>query len=186
VVLKRLFSLRNPTAQIIYNSTNWKEGLLFPNPSCRCVMLSCRGWEYSKEEIAALGFGLMAALTMNKKNILLVDDDTQYLCLGQELLEYLGYQTLTASRADEALDIFRQQHRRIDLVIMDLNLPQVDGFQLLHQLKNIVPEVKVIIASGFIGREEMEKFWRAGVAGLIHKPFRAAQLQAVINNVLEE
>jgi CheY-like chemotaxis protein len=149
-------------------------------------MLSGRGWEYSKEEIAALGFGVMAALTMNKKNILLVDDDTQYLSLGQELLEYFGYQAQTASRAAEALEILRRQQGRIDLVIMDINLPQVDGYQLLHQLKNIVPEIKVIIASGFIGREEMEKFWRAGVAGLIHKPFRAAQLQAAIISVLEE
>ena len=58
------------------------------------------------------------------KVILLVDDDTQFLSLGQELLEYLGYQALTASHADAALEIFRQQQRRIDLVIMDFNLPQ--------------------------------------------------------------
>jgi CheY-like chemotaxis protein len=72
-----------------------------------------------REEIAALGFGVMAALTMNKKNILLVDDDTQYLSLGQELLEYFGYQAQTASRAAEALEILRRQQGRIDLVIME-------------------------------------------------------------------
>jgi CheY-like chemotaxis protein len=119
------------------------------------------------------------------KVILLVDDDTQFLSLGQELLEYLGYQALTASHADAALEIFRQQQRRIDLVIMDFNLPQVNGYQLLHQLQSIAPQVKVIIASGFFGQEEIDRFWHAGVAGIISKPFRAKQLQAEISKVLE-
>ncbi len=120
------------------------------------------------------------------KVILLVDDDTQFLSLGQELLEYFGYQALTASHADAALEIFRQQQSQIDLVIMDFNLPHVDGYQLLHQLQSIVPQVKVIIASGFFGQKEIDKFLHAGVAGMIHKPFRAKQLQAEIFKVLEE
>jgi CheY-like chemotaxis protein len=119
------------------------------------------------------------------KVILLVDDDTQFLSLGQELLEYFGYQTLTASHAEEALEIFRRQ-RKIDLVILDLNLPQTDGYQLLHQLQSIAPKVKVIMASGFLGQEEMDKLKNAGVVGMIHKPFRAGQLQTEIFKVLEE
>ncbi len=118
------------------------------------------------------------------KVILLVDDDTQFLSLGQELLEYLGYQALTASHAKEALEIFQQQQGQIDLVIMDFNLPQVDGYQLLHRLQSIVPQVKVIIASGFFGPEEIDRFLHAGVAGMIHKPFRAKQLEAEIFKVL--
>ena len=120
------------------------------------------------------------------KVILLVDDDTQFLSLGQELLEYFGYQTLTASDAEEALEIFRQGQREIDLVILDLNLPQTDGYQLLHQLQSIAPKVKVIMASGFLGQEEMDKLKNAGVVGMIHKPFRASQLQTEIFKVLEE
>ncbi len=122
----------------------------------------------------------------NPKVILLVDDDTQFLSLGQELLEYFGYQTLTASHAEEALEIFRQGQRKIDLVILDFNLPRVDGYQLLHQLQSIAPQVKVIMASGFLGQEEMDKLKNAGVVGMIHKPFRAGQLQTEIFKVLEE
>jgi CheY-like chemotaxis protein len=120
------------------------------------------------------------------KLILLVDDDAQFLSLGQELLEYFGYQTLTASHAEEALEIFRQRQQKIDLVILDLNLPYIDGYQLLHQMQSIVPQVKVIMASGFFGQEEMDRFKQAGVAGMIHKPFRARQLQIEIFKVLEE
>jgi CheY-like chemotaxis protein len=120
------------------------------------------------------------------KVILLVDDDALFLSLGRELLEYFGYQTLTASHAEEALQIFRQGQRKIDLVILDFNLPRVDGYQLLHQLQSIAPEVKVIMASGFFGQQEMDRFKQAGVAGMIHKPFRAGQLQTEIFKVLEE
>ena len=118
--------------------------------------------------------------------ILLVDDDAQFLSLGQELLEYLGYQALTASHAEEALEIFRQRQLKIDLVILDLNLPSVDGYQLLHQLQSIAPQVKVMMASGFFGQEEMDKLKHAGVVAMIHKPFRASQLQTEIFKVLQE
>jgi two-component system, cell cycle sensor histidine kinase and response regulator CckA len=118
------------------------------------------------------------------KVVLLVDDDTQFLYLGQELLEYLGFQALIASQGDQALEIFRQRQQEIDLVIMDFNLPRINGYQLLQQLQTIAPQVKVIIASGFFGQAEMDKFIEAGVAGLIHKPFRAQQLQVEILRIL--
>ena len=118
------------------------------------------------------------------KVILLVDDDTQFLSLGQELLEYLGFQALTASQGDQALEIFRQRQQEIDLVIMDFNLPRINGYQLLQQLQTIAPQIKVIIASGFFGQSEMDKFMAAGVAGMIHKPFRAQQLQVEILRIL--
>ena len=92
------------------------------------------------------------------KVVLLVDDDTQFLSLGQELLEYLGFQALIASQGDQALEIFRQRQQEIDLVIMDFNLPRINGYQLLQQLQTIAPQVKVIIASGFFGQAEMDKF----------------------------
>ncbi len=118
------------------------------------------------------------------KVVLLVDDDTQFLSLGQELLEYLGYEALVASHGDQALEIFRGRQQEIDLVILDFNLPRINGYQLLHQLQIIAPQVKVIVASGFFGQAEIDKFLQAGVAGMIHKPFRAQQLQVEILRVL--
>lgn len=122
--------------------------------------------------------------TNRPKVILLVDDDLQFLPLGQELLEYLGYRVLTASQGDQALELFRRQHCQIDLVIMDLNLPCLDGYQVLRQLQLLAPSVKIIITSGFLGKEEMEKLRSSGVAGIISKPFRAQQLQQEIIKVL--
>jgi two-component system, cell cycle sensor histidine kinase and response regulator CckA len=119
------------------------------------------------------------------KVILLVDDDSQFLSLGQELLEYLGYKALVAADGDQALEIFRQQPG-IDLIILDFNLPHLDGYQLLHRLQTILPDIKVIVASGFFAQAEIDKFLHAGVAGMIHKPFRARQLHAEIIKVLGE
>ncbi|HAY21923.1 response regulator [Desulfobacca acetoxidans] len=120
------------------------------------------------------------------KVILLVEDDEHFLSLEQELLEHLGFRVLGAARGDQALDIFRQRTQEIDLVIMDFYLPQIDGYQLLHELRTIAPQVKVIVASGFFGQEELNKFQQARVAGVIHKPFRAKQLQEEILRVLGE
>jgi CheY-like chemotaxis protein len=116
------------------------------------------------------------------KVILLVDDDPQFLSLGQELLEYLGYRALVAANGDQALEMFRQHG--IDLIILDVNLPHLDGYQLLHQLQTMAPEVKVIVTSGFFAQSEIDKFLQAGVVGMIHKPFRAKELHAEIIKVL--
>jgi CheY-like chemotaxis protein len=115
--------------------------------------------------------------------ILLIDDDEQFLSVGREMLEYWGFKALLAYNGDQALELF-QQHASIDLVIMDFNLPCRDGYQLLHQLQTITPQVKVIITSGFFAQSEIEKFLQAGVAGVIHKPFRATQLHAEIIKAL--
>jgi two-component system, cell cycle sensor histidine kinase and response regulator CckA len=123
-------------------------------------------------------------LPKKPKVILLVDDEKLILSLGQELLKYLGFNALVAAHAAQALEIFRQRPQEIDLVILDFYLPGIDGYQLLHQLQSIAPRIQVIVASGFFGQEEIAKFLQAGVAGMIHKPFRAQQLEDEINRVL--
>ncbi len=116
--------------------------------------------------------------------ILLVDDDPPFLALSQELLEYIGYRVLTAGSGDQAVELFSRHHPHIDLVIMDLNLPRLDGYEVLNRLKTLAPTVKVIVTSGFFGEEELAQLEAAGVAGTIPKPFRAHQLQEQIAKAL--
>jgi two-component system, cell cycle sensor histidine kinase and response regulator CckA len=124
-------------------------------------------------------------LPRKPKVILLVDDDSQFLSLGQELLEYLGYKALVAADGHQALEIFRQE-QGLDLIILDVHLPHLDGYQLLPRLQSLRPDIKVIVASGFFTQAEIDIFLQAGVAGMIHKPFRAQQLHAEIIKVLGE
>ncbi len=116
--------------------------------------------------------------------ILLVDDDPQILALSQELLEHLGFRVVTAASGDQALELFQRRHQEIDLVIMDLNLPCLDGYQVLNRCKTLAPSVKVIVTSGFFGQDEVERLQAVGVAGIIPKPFRTQQLQEAITQAL--
>jgi len=117
--------------------------------------------------------------------ILLVDDDAKILSLGQEILEHLGHKVLTAPDGDRALALYEERRDAIRLVVLDFLLPRQDGYQILCRLQQLNPEVKVIMASGFFDQREIEKFRQAGVAGLIHKPFRARALEEEIKKALE-
>ncbi|MGQ9921307.1 MAG: response regulator [Desulfobacca sp.] len=118
------------------------------------------------------------------KVILLIEDDRQILALTQELLEHLGFQVVTAASGDQALALLQQWQQEIDLVIMDLNLPSVDGYQLLHRLQRLTPAIKIIVTSGFFGQEEEGRLKAAGAAATLAKPFRTQQLQAAITRAL--
>ena len=81
--------------------------------------------------------------------ILLVDDLASIRNLGKVILDRHGYTTLTAESGTEALAIYGEQHPRIDLVILDLTMPGISGLETWSRLRDINPDVRVIIASGY-------------------------------------
>ncbi len=116
-------------------------------------------------------------------NILLVDDEPLICALGRELLENLGYQVEVARAGPEALRLY-QQERRPDLVILDYYLPGDNGAHILGQLKNLDPEARVVLASGFLAPQEVAHLKEQGASGLIYKPFRVKELEAQIQRIL--
>ncbi|MDH3345961.1 MAG: response regulator, partial [Kiritimatiellaceae bacterium] len=117
---------------------------------------------------------------MGKGTILLVDDEDALLAIGKMTLEHLGYQVLQASNGAEARDLFREKHREIDLVIMDMIMPVMNGKDAFLEMKKIDPDCKVIIASGFSKSENLDELRDAGLAGFILKPFRSVALSQLI------
>jgi two-component system, OmpR family, response regulator CpxR len=83
-----------------------------------------------------------------KKTILCVDDNEQALAVRKFLLETRGYRVFTAVSAHDALDIFR--HGGIDLVLSDLLMPQMDGNEMVRRMKDISPEVPMVLVSGTV------------------------------------
>jgi CheY-like chemotaxis protein len=81
--------------------------------------------------------------------ILLVDDMASIRKLGKLILDRHGYTTLTAESGAEALAIYGEHHPGIDLVILDLNMPGISGLDTWKQLREMNPDVRVIIASGY-------------------------------------
>ncbi|MCL4500922.1 MAG: response regulator [Deltaproteobacteria bacterium] len=114
--------------------------------------------------------------------ILLVDDDPVILELGRELLTHLEYRVETASDAAQALEAFQKQ--RTDLVLLDYQLPGMDGYQLFQKLRALDAGVKVLIASGFLSERQVARLREGGVRGIIYKPFRLAELQRQIQAAL--
>src|SRR5580698_3235303 len=83
-----------------------------------------------------------------KKTILCVDDNEQALAVRKFLLETRGYRVVTSSSAHDALDLFR--NGGIDLVLSDLLMPQMDGNEMVRRMKDISPEVPMMLVSGTV------------------------------------
>ena len=115
--------------------------------------------------------------------VLLVDDEETIRGIGAEMLKELGFRPITANDGNEALAVF-SEHPEIALVIMDLTMPHMDGEQCFRRLRQLKPDVKVIMSSGYSEYEVSQKFSGKGLAGFIQKPYKFSELRGVIRGVL--
>ncbi|MBW1840349.1 MAG: response regulator [Deltaproteobacteria bacterium] len=119
------------------------------------------------------------------ETILLVDDDEIILKLGVEVLEKQGYTIIKAKNGEEAIDIYSAKKDRIDLLILDLNMPGMGGNKCLGELLIIDPKVKVVIASGYSDTKRVRETLESGAAGFIRKPYQVADMLKKIRSVLD-
>src|SRR5262245_6356947 len=80
--------------------------------------------------------------------VLLIDDDAAVRAAVQAVLVGRGVRVFLATQGTEALDVFQQRRAEIDIVILDLQMPRMDGGQVLRELRVIQPDVKVVISTG--------------------------------------
>ncbi len=125
------------------------------------------------------------AILRGKETVLLVDDEEMILKAGQKMLEAMGYQTLRAQTGREAIEAYREHMDRIDLVILDLVMPQMGGGEVFDRLKEINPGVKVLISSGYSIDGEASKILERGGHGFIQKPFDLRQLSHSLRSILD-
>jgi CheY-like chemotaxis protein len=116
--------------------------------------------------------------------ILLIDDEKMIIDVGQELLQELGYDVLTARSGQEAIEIYRQKSTRVDLVIMDLIMPGMSGGETYDRLKEIHSQVKVLLSSGYSINGQAAKIMERGCDGFIQKPFNINQLSEKIQGII--
>lgn len=120
-----------------------------------------------------------------KETILLVDDEDALLETGQELLSLAGYTVLTAASGEEALDVLRENGERVDLIIMDVMMPGMGGSKCLQEVLKIYPEMKVMMASGFMEDKKKSEILHSGAVAFIGKPYRINDLNEKIRAVFE-
>ncbi|MBW2437028.1 MAG: PAS domain S-box protein [Deltaproteobacteria bacterium] len=118
--------------------------------------------------------------------ILFVDDEKMIIDVGQELLQELGYDVLTASNGQDAIEIYRQKSAQIDLVIMDLIMPGLSGGETFDRLKKINSQVKVLLSSGYSINGQAAKILERGCDGFIQKPFNLNQLSEKIQGIISK
>jgi len=111
---------------------------------------------------------------INNKTILVVDDESSLLDLTNEILSSHGFKVFCAESAKEALSIL--QHETIDMLISDVIMPEMDGYQLAAIVKEKYPEIKIQLASGFTDDHNMDMVDKHLQNNVLHKPFSSQEL----------
>ena len=118
------------------------------------------------------------------ETILLVDDEKVITDVTSEMLAELGYQILIAGCGEKALEIYRENKNRIDLVIMDMIMPTMGGGETFKKMKAINPKVKVILSSGYTLNGEAKQIMAQGVLAFLQKPYNLDEISGKIRAVL--
>ena len=120
-----------------------------------------------------------------KRQLLVVDDEPMALVLANRILSEAGFAVQTAQSGFECLDIFRKNPRGFDLVLLDLSMPFMDGEETFTRLRGILPEVVVLLSTGFIAQDRLDRMLASGMAGFLRKPHRPDEMVAHVRSVLE-
>ncbi len=117
--------------------------------------------------------------------VLLVDDEETVRLVGGRMLQRLGYQVVTARDGQEALEAFRKDPDRFVCVMLDQTMPRMDGRECLQRLRQISPNVRVILSSGYSAEELASRYTEDDMlAGFIQKPYSPSGLAKLLRKAL--
>ena len=118
------------------------------------------------------------------ETILLVDDEEIIIDVGEAMLNKLGYKVLTAESGKEAIEIVRNGHRP-DLIILDMIMPDMGGGETFDRLKEIAPDLNVLLSSGYSIEGQATEILARGCKGFIQKPFNINEMSGKIREILD-
>ncbi len=118
------------------------------------------------------------------ETILLVDDEEMIRDIGRKMLEKLGYEVLTAADGRQALALFQRHQDRIDLVLLDMVMPEMGGKEVFEGIKAISDRARVLLCSGYSIDGQASEILRRGCDGFIQKPFDLEGISAKVREVL--
>lgn len=125
------------------------------------------------------------ALWQGSGSILLVEDEDHVRTIAKILLKKLGFTVLEAVNGKEALELYQKNATDITLVMTDMGMPVMDGYELFSRLKNLNNKLPIIVSSGFGVAEVTSRIAIGDIAGIISKPYNYEQLREVLKTVLE-
>jgi PAS domain S-box-containing protein len=117
--------------------------------------------------------------------LLVVDDEALVLDVAANMLEKLGYTVLKAYNGTEAVDIFKANHDKIKMVILDIIMPDLGGGAVYDKIKSINPDVKVLLSSGYSVDGQAIELLERGCDGFMQKPFTMEELSGKITQIMK-
>jgi DNA-binding NtrC family response regulator len=116
--------------------------------------------------------------------VLVVDDEAMVRRCVQQMLEQAGYETIVADGGHKAIELLRERHHDIDLVMLDLAMPEMDGAECFPLLREIAPDLRVLICSGRGDENETEEMVANGAVGVLLKPFDLSAIVTTLDALL--
>jgi len=120
------------------------------------------------------------------ERVLYVDDEKMLVELAKRTLERLGYRVSGYTDAARALEEFRSSPQAFDVVVTDLSMPQMSGFEFARELLAVRPDTPIVMTSGYVRPEDQEKALRMGLRDLVLKPDTIEQLGRTLDNIFHE
>jgi two-component system, cell cycle sensor histidine kinase and response regulator CckA len=105
---------------------------------------------------------------------------------GEEILKHLGYGVTLAEDGEEGLEYYRSHWRSIDLVILDMIMPRMNGGDCYTAMREINPRIRAILTSGFTTAEDVRRLKEEGLAYFCRKPYTIAQLGSIIEEAMKQ
>lgn len=124
-------------------------------------------------------------VSKGNEHILLVDDEESMTLMAKSILKNMGYRVTIATNSSYALAVFNEDPHSFDLLLTDHTMPGKSGIQLTREIKQLRPDLPVILMSGFAESIDRDEVMEAGIAFFIPKPFRPRVLGARIRKVLD-
>ncbi|UCD32608.1 MAG: CHASE domain-containing protein, partial [Desulfobacterales bacterium] len=121
-----------------------------------------------------------------KETVLLVDDENMVIDVGKSMLEKMEYKVLIARGGKEAIEIYEKTQKEIGLVILDMIMPEIGGGETYDKLKEINPQIKVLLSSGYSINGQATEILERGCDGFIQKPFSMIDLSQKIRGILDK
>ena len=122
---------------------------------------------------------------MSKKSLLVVDDEEPVQDLAQAILEEYGYTVMTANDGVEGVEMFKEHVGEIDVVLLDMTMPRMNGDQAYREMRKIRPDVKVILSSGYSEQDAVGRFDEDGLSAFVQKPYQIQTLVERVRQVIQ-
>ena len=130
--------------------------------------------------------GLKAKLSAGSGHVLIIDDEPAVADAAQVSLEFLGYTTTIRLSGQEAVKFYSDPTHHVDLILLDMVMPDMSGPECFAELRRIRPDCKVLLCTGYDRNHAVQELLNKGVVGFIQKPYDLDELAHVCAEVLSQ